>query len=226
MQVLSNNQGTVLRWFRSRITGERRIGYDKEEKPTKAEHCEVRLRKARQLALAYEGTHIARAYRKRFKVDPACAIRNLEEIGVLSPEKLVKMKEGEQTRLEQKRKERERKKEQEFHERFSDSDDTFFFIPGYTSGSAPYGTTWEEMRLEPCEIPEDYDYSLGNDLGSAKAEHLLGCGQGRALFEYLENLLKTEECDNTLKHTYEWLRNQGINNVDDVIEEIKQMGGY
>ena len=30
-------------------------------------------------------------------------------------------------------------------------DDRFFFIAGYTSGGAPYGVTWEEMGLEPCE---------------------------------------------------------------------------
>ena len=30
-------------------------------------------------------------------------------------------------------------------------DDRFFFIAGYTSGGAPYGVTWEEMRLEPWE---------------------------------------------------------------------------
>ena len=28
----------------------------------------------------------------------------------------------------------------------SESDDTFAFIAGYTSGGAPYGVTWEEME--------------------------------------------------------------------------------
>jgi len=32
---------------------------------------------------------------------------------------------------------------------FSDSDETFYFIAGYTSGGAPFGVTWEEMVLEP-----------------------------------------------------------------------------
>lgn len=34
-------------------------------------------------------------------------------------------------------------------------DDTFFYIAGYTSGGAPYGVTWEEMRLEPWQGLEE-----------------------------------------------------------------------
>ena len=34
-------------------------------------------------------------------------------------------------------------------------DDTFFYIAGYTSGGAPYGVTWEEMRLEPWQALEE-----------------------------------------------------------------------
>lgn len=30
-----------------------------------------------------------------------------------------------------------------------DCDDTFAFIVGYTSGGAPYGTTWEQMGVDP-----------------------------------------------------------------------------
>lgn len=39
-----------------------------------------------------------------------------------------------------------------------DQDDTFFFIAGYTSGGAPYGVTWEEMRMRyGSSSPEDDD---------------------------------------------------------------------
>lgn len=34
-------------------------------------------------------------------------------------------------------------------------DDTFFHIAGYTSGGAPYGVTWEEIRLEPWQGLEE-----------------------------------------------------------------------
>ena len=37
---------------------------------------------------------------------------------------------------------------------FSDCDDTFAYIAGYTSGGVPYGTTWEEMGIDPYM---DYD---------------------------------------------------------------------
>ena len=34
-------------------------------------------------------------------------------------------------------------------------DDTFFYIAGYTSGGAPYGVTWEELRIEPWQGLEE-----------------------------------------------------------------------
>jgi len=40
---------------------------------------------------------------------------------------------------------------------YIDSDDTFAFIAGYTSGGAPYGTTWEELGLEPFASQEEID---------------------------------------------------------------------
>ena len=48
------------------------------------------------------------------------------------------------------KKNREQKRMQKdipvFHE---DQDYTFYYIAGYTSGSVPYGVTWEEMSLKP-----------------------------------------------------------------------------
>ena len=126
-----------------------------KKKLTKSERREVRLRKARQWVLTYEGTHIVRAYRKRFKLDPACALRDMEEIGALSPEKLAAMKQAEALRLEQRRREREEKERLRFEELFPYSDDRFVFIAGYTSGGAPYGLTWEEMGLSPWDFSDD-----------------------------------------------------------------------
>ena len=61
--------------------------------------------------------------------------------------------------LENQRIIKERKKEEKelsrISEIYKDSDDTFFFIAGYTSGGAPYGVTWEEMGLEPWTFPDD-----------------------------------------------------------------------
>ena len=127
----------------------------KKKKQTKAERREARLRKARQWALTYEGSHIVRAYRKRFKVDYSCALNDLEAIGALGPEKLATMRQAEQIRLDQRRREQEAKAAQAFHDRYPDSDDTFFYIAGYTSGGAPYGVTWAEMGLAPWQDPDD-----------------------------------------------------------------------
>jgi len=120
-------------------------------KKNKGERREARLRKARQWVLAYEGKHIVRAYRQRFGVDPTCAMNDLEAIGALDLEQLAAMRKAEEIRLEQRRKEREERERQEFYDRLPDSDDQFFFIAGYTSGGAPYGVTWEEMRLRPYQ---------------------------------------------------------------------------
>ena len=127
----------------------------KKQKQTKTEQREARLRKARQWALTYEGSHIVRAYRKRFKVDYSCALNDLEAIGALGPEKLATMRQAEQIRLDQRRREQEAKAAQAFHDRYPDSDDTFFYIAGYTSGGAPYGVTWAEMGLAPWQVADD-----------------------------------------------------------------------
>ena len=105
----------------------------KKSKPNKTMRREVRLQKARQWALTYKGAHIVRAYRKRFKVDPRCALADLGEIGAIQPEKLAVMKHNEEIRIQKKREEREAKREREIYERFPDSNDTFMYIAGYTS---------------------------------------------------------------------------------------------
>lgn len=126
-----------------------------KKKQTKTERHDARIRKARQWVLTYQGSHIVRAYRKRFGVDTTCALKDLGEIGALSPEKLAAMQQAEQLRLERRQQEREEKRLQDFYDRFPDSNDTFYYIAGYTPGGAPYGVTWEEMGLSPWEFPDD-----------------------------------------------------------------------
>jgi len=126
----------------------------KKKYSSKTQHREARLRKALLWAPAYKGAHIVRVYRKKYGVDPSCAINELEEIGAITPEKAANLRAGEAARLENLRREREQKQEQAFHDRWPDSDDTFFFIAGYTSGGAPYGVTWAEMGMEPYETLE------------------------------------------------------------------------
>ena len=44
------------------------------------------------------------------------------------------------------KKSRRKKNREEFKEKLFEFDETFAFIVGYTSGGAPYGVTWEEMK--------------------------------------------------------------------------------
>ena len=47
------------------------------------------------------------------------------------------------------------KKQRETEELYTDSDDTFAFIAGYTSAGFPYGTTWEELGETPPWMEEE-----------------------------------------------------------------------
>ena len=62
-----------------------------KRKPNKVERRETRLRRAAMWLPTYEGTHLVRAYRKKFKLDYTCALNDLEAIGALPPEKLVNL---------------------------------------------------------------------------------------------------------------------------------------
>lgn len=74
----------------------------KKKKLTKEERREQRLSKARQWALTYKGSHIVWAYRKRFRLDYTCALKDMQAIGALSPEKFGNMKRAEEIRLQNK----------------------------------------------------------------------------------------------------------------------------
>lgn len=127
-----------------------------EKKLTKSERRAERLRKGRQWAVSYEGSHIIRDYSERFKVDVLCAMDDLGKIGVLEPEKLEAMKQAEIQRREKRKQDREKRRLQEFYDSFPASDNRFYCIIGYTSGGAPYGVTWEEMGFAPWETPDEF----------------------------------------------------------------------
>jgi hypothetical protein len=129
----------------------------KKSKLNKEQRRTERLRKASQWASSYAGSHIIRDYRKRFKVDPACAISDMEVIGALPKENLEALQRGEEARLRHLADRREQKQHEQLMERYPDSSDEFYYIAGYTSGGAPYGLTWEEMGLKPYEMPDGTD---------------------------------------------------------------------
>lgn len=105
---------------------------------------------------------MVRNYRKRFHVDINTAVSDLRAIGVeFTQEYLEAVKRNEKERILQKhiKKEQAMMKEKTFS--YEESDGRFAFIAGYTGGGAPYGTTWEELGLEPYtlyeELAEPYD---------------------------------------------------------------------
>lgn len=136
----------------------------KKSGTTKTQRKEIRLQKARQWILTYNGTpkHMAKHYKKRFHVDITTAVRDLQDIGVeFTQEYIDAVKRSEEERIRQKHLEKERKAQQEQDFLYEDSDDVYAFIAGYTGGGVPYGITWEELGLEPYasyeELMEAYD---------------------------------------------------------------------
>ena len=124
----------------------------------------IRLQKARKWIHTYNGQrkHLARGYRKQFHVDILCAIRELQEIGVeFDPVYVEAVKKSENSRIQMKHKKEALNKQKELEWFYEDSDETFGFIAGYTSGGAPYGITWDEMEYTP---EPDRDTGDENDL--------------------------------------------------------------
>ena len=117
---------------------------------------EKRLPRARRWIEQYTGTHIVKAYKKRFGVDQLCAMTELKMLGVnLDSGYVERATAAEMVRRAQLQEKKEKQKEQAWLALHANQDDRFFYIAGYTSGGAPYGVTWEEMGLEPWEEIDD-----------------------------------------------------------------------
>ncbi|MCL1976520.1 MAG: hypothetical protein FWG55_00170 [Candidatus Bathyarchaeota archaeon] len=125
----------------------------KKRKRTRPQKRQSRLTRAQAWLPTYEGTHIVRAYRKKFNVDTVCAVRELSEIGYKFKEGYVEnLLKAEMTRREQlKQKKAEEKLSKQHLNNNEEQNDLFYYIAGYTSGGAPYGITWKEMGLNPYE---------------------------------------------------------------------------
>ena len=127
-------------------------------------HCHKRMDRKRRLDSAkhwlptYKGKNIIKGYKKHYGVDWICAIKELELLGVdLNPEYVQELKITVKNHfIARQRLKESRKLEQEFEE-FSDSNEIFAFIAGYTSGGLPYGITWEEWENEPQDIDEEIE---------------------------------------------------------------------
>ncbi len=113
---------------------------------------ESRLQSAKYWIPTYTGKRIVHGYRKKYGVSLLCAANELKLFGIeISDEYIAQLKLVEENTRKQREQKALLKKQKDFDERFSDSDDTFYYIAGYTPGGAPYGVTWEEMSIEPLK---------------------------------------------------------------------------
>ncbi|RKQ35607.1 hypothetical protein [Oceanobacillus halophilus] len=95
----------------------------------------------------YEGKNLVKGYSKHFGVNKLCAVKELEMLGYSIKESYKKeLRDAEQQKQIQA--EKRKKSKQQNTEWDLDSDETFAFIAGYTSGGAPYGITWEELEKD------------------------------------------------------------------------------
>ncbi len=116
----------------------------------KRSNKEGRLQAAKNWLPNYEGKNIVQGYKKHFAVSLLCAVNELEMLGYNIPQEYInQLKIDEVNRAKKNERKKQKKTEQKVHEMYSDSNDEFYYIVGYTSGGAPYGITWTEMGLEP-----------------------------------------------------------------------------
>lgn len=97
---------------------------------------EQRLIAAKLWLPKYDGKNIVKGYRKHFGVDILCAITELQMLGYEFTSQYIDCI---KKTIEAERIKPQEKKEQKKLECFEDSDDTFYFIAGYTPGDTPYG---------------------------------------------------------------------------------------
>ena len=115
-----------------------------------------RLQAAKCWIPKYEGENIVKGYSKHFAVDKLCAINELQMLGYnIDPEYAKQLKESLEMERKAKELRRQLDKEKRMVEAHPDSDDTFYYIAGYTSGGAPYGVTWEEYKMNNYETEDD-----------------------------------------------------------------------
>ena len=98
----------------------------------------------------FEGKRIVRGYRKRFGVDPLCAITELRMLGVhISQDYEEQARRSVEDAAEARRKRKAEHKELDTPDAILECDENFSSIAGYTSGGMPYGVTWEQW--DPSE---------------------------------------------------------------------------
>lgn len=132
-----------------------------------------RMKRASRLQAAphwipkYEGKNLICGYSKHFAVDPLCAIKELQMLGVEIPAEriaqvraTVLQKHRQRARKKEREKQKEREKEMSRYGRLFGYDEYFAFIAGFTAGGASYGVSWDEWNsteIDDARSASDFD---------------------------------------------------------------------
>lgn len=104
-----------------------------------------RLQAAKHWIPKYEGENIIKGYSKHFGVNKLCAIKELEMLDYkLDPEYIKRLKESIKAHEKSEQLKSLYKKQEDILDSLIDSDETFYYIAGYTPGGVPYGITLDE----------------------------------------------------------------------------------
>jgi len=114
----------------------------------------TRLQSAKKWLPTYSGKDPVRGYANWYAVDALCAITELRLLGIHIPEERWEQALKTQEEKATENRKRKEKREQEETDLFPDSDDTFEFIAGYTSGGAPFGIEREGEAPVYTEISQ------------------------------------------------------------------------
>jgi hypothetical protein len=111
---------------------------------------EVRLQSAKSWILKYNGMNPVKGYRKQYGVSLLCAAEELRMLGIaVSASYISQLKIAEENTRKQNALTKQLKDKKRMNEIYHDSDETFYFIAGYTSGGVPYGISWDEVGTKP-----------------------------------------------------------------------------
>lgn len=104
-----------------------------------------RLQAAKHWIPKYDGKNLVSGYSNYFAVDKLCAVKELEMLGHTFSDKYKQELKDDMIRKQVNKERRTEHRKRELEMNLSEeSDETFAFISGYTSGGASYGITWEE----------------------------------------------------------------------------------
>ena len=135
----------------------------------------------------YKGKDIVAGYANWFGVDPLCAVMELRMLGVtIDPEREIQIKATIEAQTVARRCRQELRAQAEPEQLSPDSDETFAFISGYTSGGAAYGITSEELADEASYFDDedaDIAHSIPTEAGHPGGRSAGLCG-GSAMSRY------------------------------------------